>query len=128
MGEITTGVDIIEVDRIRKSIEEMEDKFLAKIYTESEIEYCSKATSEDMKYQHFAGRFAAKEAIFKALSKKIKSREDILWKQIEIMNEQDGRPKVNIDKLNIQNLKCIDLSISHIKDYAIANVVVMFEA
>ena len=52
----------------------------------------------------------------------------LLWKQIEIMNEQDGRPKVNIDKLNIQNLKCIDLSISHIKDYAIANVVVMFEA
>ena len=58
--KITTGIDIIEVDRIKKAIEEAEDKFLNKIYTQIEIDYCNK--SNIMKYQHFAARFAAKRS------------------------------------------------------------------
>ena len=64
--EIKTGIDIIEVNRIKESIEKLGDKFLNKIYTPLEIEYCN--SKNKVKYQHFAARFAAKEAIFKALS------------------------------------------------------------
>ena len=122
--KITTGVDIIEVNRIKNAIEEMGDHFLNRIYTEKEVEYCKK--SNEMQYQHFAARFAAKEAVFKALSEYINSREDILWKEIEVINENDGKPRINIGKLKkngLSNLDSIDISISHIKEYAVASVV-----
>lgn len=125
---VTTGVDIIEVERIKNAIDEMGERFLNRIYTGGEIEYCKK--SSQMQYQHFAARFAAKEAVFKALSQFIKSREDILWNQIEIINDEDGRPKINMGKLRekgLDNLNSIDISISHIREYAIASVVAIFE-
>jgi len=126
--QVTTGVDIIEVERIKSAIEELGETFLNRIYTENEIQYCNK--SERMKYQHFAARFAAKEAVFKAISKYIDGRKDILWKQIEINNNEDGRPNINIGKLKesgISTLKNIDISISHVKDYAMASAVAIFE-
>lgn len=127
--KVTTGVDIIEVERIKDAIEDLGDNFLNRIYTDNEITYCNKLS--DVKYQHFAGRFAAKEAVFKALSGKITSRKDILWKQIEILNNNDGRPEINIKLLQteekLQELASIDISISHIKEYAIASVVAVFE-
>lgn len=122
--KITTGVDIIEVNRIKSAIEEMGDHFLNRIYTEKEIEYCKK--SNEMQYQHFAARFAAKEAVFKALSAYIDSREDMLWKEIEVINENNGKPKVNIEilkKNGLESLDSIDISLSHIKEYAVASVV-----
>lgn len=122
--KFTTGIDIIEVNRIKSAIEEMGDHFLNRIYTEAEIEYCKK--SSEMQYQHFAARFAAKEAVFKALSEYINSREDVLWKEIEVINENDGKPRINMDRLKkcgLANLDNIDISISHIKEYAVASVV-----
>ena len=131
--KVTTGIDIIDVERIKEAILEMEDSFLNKIYTDKEIEYCNK--SEKMKYQHFAARFAAKEAVFKAISKYINGREDALWKNIEIINLEGGKPEINVDKLieNIEKtannivLKDLDISISHLKDYAVASVVAVWE-
>ena len=87
-----------------------------------------------MKYQHFAARFAAKEAIFKAISDFIDGREDAMWKDIEVINIESGKPVINVDKLknNIEKtadnlkLESIDVSISHIKDYAMASVVAVF--
>lgn len=131
--KITTGIDIIEVNRIKNSIEELGNSFLNRIYTQKEIDYCNKS-GEAIKYQHFAARFAAKEAIFKAISEFIHGREDALWKNIEIMNIEGGKPVINVDKLknNIEKsadnlkLESIDVSISHIKDYAVASVVAIF--
>ena len=126
--KVTTGIDIIEVERIKEAIESIGDSFLNRIYTKIEIEYCSKSGA--MKYQHFAGRFAAKEAVFKALSGYLTSREDILWKQIEVINGEDGRPGINIDNLKecgLTNLESIDISISHIKEYAVASVVAVLK-
>ena len=130
--KITTGIDIIEVDRIRKAIDEMGDVFLNRIYTKNEIEYCNK--SEIMKYQHFAARFAVKEAVFKAISEFTNGRNDELWKDIEVINTDSGKPEVNVDNItkNIgknanKKLKDIDISISHIKEYAVASVVAVFE-
>lgn len=131
--KITTGIDIIEVGRIKKAIEDLGDSFLNRIFTEKEIEYCNK--SEAIKYQHFAARFAVKEAVFKAISNYIQDRDDGLWTSIEVINIESGKPEINVDKLmekitlTVDNisLKDIDVSISHIKDYAVASVVAVFE-
>ena len=131
--KVTTGIDIIEVERIKKAILETGDNFLNKIYTEKEIKYCNK--SQVVKYQHFAARFAAKEAVFKAISEYINGREDAIWKDIEIINNDSGKPEVNVDKLkeninktgNNFRLINIDVSLSHIKDYAVASAVVLVE-
>lgn len=123
--QIKTGVDIIEVDRVQEAIENQEEKFLEKVYTKNEIEYCS--NSGKMTYQHYAARFAAKEAIFKAISELIPKNEDDILNKIEITNEQDGKPYANIDRLNIDNIESMDLSLSHIKNYAIASFVILFK-
>ena len=131
--KVTTGIDIIEVERIKEAILEMGDSFLNRIYTEKEIEYCNK--SEVMKYQHFAARFAAKEAVFKAISEYIDGRKDAIWKDIEITNIGSGKPEINVDKLkeNINKtgdnvrLINIDVSISHIRDFAVASAVALVQ-
>lgn len=123
--KITTGIDIIEVSRVKEAIEEQNNKFLSKIYTEKEIEYCS--NTGKMEYQHFAARFAAKEAVFKAISEFIKDDENEYWRKIEVLNDNNGRPKINLEIKLSKDIDSIDISISHIKELAIANVVVVFK-
>ena len=117
------GTDIIEVSRIEKLIKEKGDKFLNKIYTQNEIDYCeSKGLN---KYQHYAGRFAAKEAIFKVLNGETVSGDCLAFKDIEILNGNDGAPYVNVlDDIMIDCFDMnIDISISHIKKYATATAI-----
>ena len=124
--KVKCGVDIIEVSRIEDAIENLEDKFLNRIYTEKEIEYCS--SKNNMKYQHFAVRFAAKEAIFKAVSESLEEKTDIVWTNIEILNNKAGRPYVSFINCDMEEkIENIDISLSHIKEYAIANCVVTFK-
>ena len=120
--EIKCGTDIIEIDRIKKVIEDKTgDAFLKRIFTQKEIEYCE--SKKTQKYQHYAARFAGKEAIFKAISSSLDNKYDIEWKQMEIINDKTGRPCVNIMH-NIKNkIESIDISLSHCKEYAIANVI-----
>lgn len=126
--EIKTGIDIIEVDRIKENIDKFGDKFLKRIYTEKEIKYCENKNIQ--KYQSYAGRFAAKEAIFKALSECIENKFQIEWKDIEVLNNDNGKPQVylygNLKNIELQQLE-IDVSISHIADVAVASVVVKYE-
>ena len=123
--EVKCGVDIIEISRIKQSIESLGDKFVNKIYTKNEIKYCeSKGKS---KYEHYAARFAVKEAAFKAVSEQVKDKYEISWKDIETINDQNGRPKTENLFLNSTNIENIDVSISHCKEYAIANVTVLFK-
>ena len=121
--KIKTGIDIIEIERIKQSIEETQGKFCERVYTQKEIEYCE--SKKMQKYQHYAARFAAKEAVFKAISQLLDSKFDIEWKDIEILNDKDGRPYVNVLKQEI-NIENIDISISHCKTYAVASVVVYY--
>lgn len=118
--KITCGTDIIEIERIKHAIENLQDKFLNKIFTKNEIQYCEKHGPQ--RYEHYAARFAAKEAIFKAISKKSKT---INWNKLEIINSENGRPVVNLLE-EIDGLQSIDVSISHCKTYACANVVAVF--
>lgn len=120
--KISCGTDIIEIDRIKSSIENIGDKFLTKIYTNKEIEYCESRKAK--KYQHYAARFAAKEAIFKALSTKI--RWSYNWTDFEILNNKNGKPNVVLIN-KIENLEDIDISISHCKKYAVATAIAIFK-
>ena len=119
-----TGIDIIEIDRIKESIENTDGKFCERVYTEKEIEYCE--SKKGQKYQHYAGRFAAKEAVFKAMSSSLRNKYDIGWKDIEILNDENGRPYVNLINIDTIKLENIDISISHCKKYAVANVVICY--
>lgn len=120
--KILTGTDIIEISRIKNSIEELGDSFKSRIYTENEIKYCE--NRKDAKYQHYAARFAAKEAVFKAISSLLDNKYSILWKDIEVLNEENGKPQINIlTNILDEKIDNIDISISHCKEYAVANVV-----
>lgn len=122
---VKCGVDIIEISRIQDSIEKLGDIFLNKVYTKKEIEYCENKGKN--KYQHYAGRFAVKEAVFKAISEGIEDKFSITWKDIETLNDDNGRPKVEILFLKKKEIENIDVSISHCKEYAVANVTVLLK-
>ena len=124
--EIKTGIDIIEVNRIQEAIEKHGELFLNKVSAEPEIEHCQ--DTGKMKYQHYAARFAAKEAVFKAISGLIDYSKEDIWKNIVIENGKSGKPFVKfsgtLDFLNVETrgkVISMDLSLSHIKEYAIAN-------
>lgn len=121
--KIRTGIDIIEIERIKQSIEETEGRLCERVYTQKEVEYCESKNAQ--KYQHYAARFAAKEAVFKAISQLLDSKYGIDWKDIEILNDEDGRPYVHILNQDLEEIKSIDISISHCKTYAVASVVVI---
>lgn len=108
---ILTGIDIIEVKRIKKIIRSNK-RFLKKVYTPTEITYCN---SKKNKWQHFAVRFAAKEAVWKAIGKK-----DIWHRDITVRNAADGKPEVVLSKKYKNLQKKVSLSLSHTEDYAVA--------
>lgn len=120
--KISNGTDIIEINRIQEVIEKNGNRFLEKIYTQKEIAYCEAKKAQ--KYQSYAARFAAKEAAYKALSKYINFRYS--WKDFEIENNQAGKPILKIH-FNIPNLQELDVSLSHCKQYAVANVVALYK-
>ena len=122
---IKCGVDIIEISRVQESIENLGDKFINKVFTPKEIEYCK--NKGKMMYSHFAARFAVKEAAFKAVSEEIKDKYSISWKDIETTNDINGRPKVEMLFLKDNIIENIEVSISHCRDYAVANVTVLFK-
>lgn len=120
---ITCGTDIIEIERVKHSIEKIGTKFLNRVFTGKEIEYCE--SKKNQKYQHYAARFAAKEAAFKAMSYKIDDKFKVCWTDFEILNDKQGRPQLNIRGIDLKDIENIDLSMSHCKQYAVANVTVL---
>ena len=121
---IKTGTDIIDVSRIKDSIEKLGDKFLNRVYTDNEIKYCESKKAN--KYEHYSARFAGKEAIFKAISPILENKFSIDWLDIEILNDKQGRPYVVVYKDELKKVN-IDLSLSHIKEYAVAMAVAIIE-
>ena len=123
--KVKCGVDIIEISRVKESIENLGENFLNRVYTKKEIEYCEGRGKS--RYEHYAARFAVKEAVFKALSQMVKDKYSITWKDIETINDEQGRPKVDVLFIKEKKIEDIDVSISHCKEYAIANVVVLLK-
>lgn len=123
--EIKCGTDIVEIERVKDSIEKLGEKFLNRVYTEEEIKYCESKGKQ--KYQHYAARFAVKEAAFKAVSESIEDKYSVCWKDFETINDENGRPTMNILGVNTKQIVNIDVSISHCKQYATANVVILYK-
>ena len=109
------GIDIIEIERIEKSVERYGEKFLSRIFTSKELEYC---LSKASKYQHLAARFAAKEAIAKALS--FNGDRGFSWQDIEIINRPNGRPVPTLFgkmKSIVGDDKLLKITMSHSDHY-----------
>ncbi len=118
MNEFEIGIDIEKIHRFNDKEYLKNDTFLKKIFTQKEIDYCF---SKNNISSHLAGRYAAKEAIVKALSSI--SNEVLTYEKIEILNNSNGIPKVSIYKSELNKLK-IKISISHDEDSAIAMAIV----
>ena len=112
---IGTGVDITEVNRLKKALERWGKGFSDRVFTKKELE---NAKTRGGLYQHLAGRFAAKEAVFKALG-----NIRLNMKEVEILNDKDGRPFCHILSDKGKGMQ-IHVSISHVKNYAVANAIV----
>jgi holo-[acyl-carrier protein] synthase len=120
---IGCGIDLIKIETIEKIIKKWGDNFIFRIFTSLEKEYCQKKKGN--KYQSYAGKFAAKEALLKALGLGLREAK---WKEIEIKNDELGQPIIDTSgKLkNIASTKGVSkyfISISHTKEYAIAQVI-----
>lgn len=111
------GNDIIEIDRIQSNIQRYKQKFLDRIFTFNEQEYCRARKEPAI---HFAGRFAAKEAVVKALGTGF--RKGISWQDIEIVNDSQGKPQVGLSPSAAAFLGHPKLlvTISHCRSYAAA--------
>ncbi|MBL8823314.1 MAG: holo-ACP synthase [Planctomycetia bacterium] len=119
------GTDIIECSRIGKVIARHGDHFLQRIFTQHEIDYChGKARATE----HFAGRWAAKEAIFKSLG--TGWRGDLQWTDFEIRRDDLGKPVVHVagtskDFLMEHRISNILISLSHCREYATATAIAL---
>jgi holo-[acyl-carrier protein] synthase len=119
------GIDLIEIDRIEKSIKKFGDHFIEKIFTDLEIQY---SNSKGSPYQHYAARFAAKEAIAKALA--TPDNKGFSWHDIEVYNEPNGYPNARLFgkvKDILGDDKELKLSISHSDNYATCVAIVYFK-
>lgn len=114
---MSLGSDIIEVKRVEASIARYGKRFLDRLFTPEEQDYCLKHRDSA---RHFAGRFAAKEAIVKALGTGIS--QEIGWLDIEIINDGRGKPRVQLSPQANGHFSDprIELTISHCRDYAMA--------
>lgn len=124
MTILRTGIDLIEVSRFRDRKPEILERFLARVYTEAERAYCGGNE------QHLAGRFAAKEAVSKALGCGIG---EISWQEIEILNDGSGMPVLHLHGKALERARQLGLtvwsvSITHLNAYAAASVAAMGEA
>ncbi len=121
------GIDIVEIKRLEKTSKKWGKAFLAKVYTSREISY---SMSKRFPYQHLAARFAAKEAIFKALGEV--EKEFVGWKNIEILNDANGKPAVHWhgDAEKTRKKRGIAgavVSLSHSDHYAVASAMLIFK-
>jgi holo-[acyl-carrier protein] synthase len=119
------GTDITEVLRIAQMIERHGELFVGRVYTQAEIDYCR---SRRMATQHFAGRWAAKEAVLKALG--TGWRKGISWRDIEIINGAGGRPTATLlggtrEIADRMGIRCVLVSISHCRSHATAYAVAL---
>ncbi len=117
------GVDIIDVARIKKMVEK-DRGFIEKLFTETEIRYCSDKYRQEV---HYAGRFAAKEAFLKAMGTGLRGA--MAWTDISVENNELGKPGITLAGKTLENFKknkfqTIHLSISHTRECAVAFVII----
>jgi len=117
--EFAVGIDIIEIARVRKVLERHPQRFLDRVYTPEEVAFCRGRIAE------LAARFAAKEAVMKALGTGARG---LAWREIEILPNRRGKPLVYLHGLAKKRgetigLRAVDISLTHSHEFAIAAVV-----
>ncbi|MGB2186994.1 MAG: holo-ACP synthase [Akkermansiaceae bacterium] len=125
MNVFGIGIDVVEVERIEASIAEFGERFSRRVFTEAERAYCE---SQARPAIHYAARFAAKEAVAKALGTGI--GKDVSWLDMEIRRRESGEPEVHLsggaeafgERNEVAEIK---ISLTHAKHYAAANAVVL---
>lgn len=119
------GIDIVEVPRIKDAVIRWKDAFLKRIFTENEISY---ARTKKFAYQHLAARFAAKEAVLKAIGDS--SIQRVEWHNVEVLNDEFGKPFIRLsgEAKKIKEAKHISeiiISMSHTRKLAVANAILI---
>jgi holo-[acyl-carrier protein] synthase len=127
MNVLGIGTDIVECLRIAQMIERHGELFINRVYTNYEIEYCR---SRKAATQHYAGRWAAKESVLKALG--TGWRRGISWRDIEVRNDASGRPSIALrggarDVLESSGVRDMLISISHCRSHATAYAIALGE-
>jgi holo-[acyl-carrier protein] synthase len=117
------GIDVVEVARIASAIERHGEPFLARLFTADERAYCQ---ARKIPAPHYAARFAAKEAVVKALGTGI--GEHAAWTDLQIVNDSVGAPKLVLSGAaaifaRVHGISEIQISLTHARDYAAANAV-----
>jgi holo-[acyl-carrier protein] synthase len=122
---IGVGIDLVKIDRIQKMVEKWNKRFLNRIFTSDEQRY---SYSFRHPFPHLAGRFAIKEAVFKAIG--TGWRDGVKWTDIEVYNESSGQPRVRVygkvkKKIEDQGVTNIQASISHDTEYSVGQIVLI---
>ncbi|MFH1800025.1 MAG: holo-ACP synthase [Candidatus Omnitrophota bacterium] len=124
--KILQGIDLVKVERMERTIERTSGKaFLNRVFSAVEQAYCG---SKRMKFEHYAARLAAKEAVLKAL--KVRPKKNRRLSEIEVRHEATGKPFIALSlkcrkQFHIPAQAQIELSVAHEREYAIATVVVV---
>ena len=119
------GVDIVEIERVKKSISTCGDSFIERVFTQGEVSYCE--SRKNARFQSYAARFAGKEAVSKAFGTGLGG--GIKWRDIEIKNDEHGKPYVILqgearNKFDSMGGKGMSISLSHCEHYAVAYAVI----
>ena len=121
---LTVGVDLVKIIRFERVLQRYGDRFLERVFTPAEILYCRGRTAE------LAARFAAKEAVSKALGVGMRmiARDGISWRDVEVIGDPRGKPIVHLCGRAAERARELDLtewaiSLSHTREHAIAFVV-----
>jgi len=122
------GIDVVEVGRIASSIAEFGDRFVDRIFTVSERQYCCDKVKPEL---HYAARFAAKEAVAKALGTGI--GKDVGWLYMEVVRGDNGEPTMRLsgkalDFCRQHGIIEVKISLTHAQEYAAANAVALVES
>ena len=120
---VGSGIDLVECHRIKQLADRYGSKFLERIFTHTEQQYC---LAKRRKWEHLAGRFAAKEAILKLLG--VGWTGKVAWTDMEITNNSRGQPQVSLSGYTVQLAGQMDIdrilvSISHTSQHAIASAI-----
>jgi len=116
------GIDLIEIKRIKQAIERYGERFSSRVFTPWEIQYCLSKIDPNFS---FAGRFAVKEAVFKAVGTGF--AEGVKWTSVEVVNDPSGQPQVRLGQAIQKHIgdKKIMISLSHTKEHAVAVAILL---
>ncbi len=119
---LAIGIDVVEIERIERAVERLGDRFLDRVFTPAEREYCDARAA---RFVHYAGRFAAKEAAMKALG--TGWAEGVAWREVEILPSAGGPPKLSLHGVARERFDALGatralVSISHTHALAVAQV------